>query len=164
MSFFKTPAVRRFTATVAAAVTALAVMTVAAVPARAGQDSDDLAKALAAVAAIAIIGTALNNHDDDRKAPGRVVHPYKPIHQPGFGKRRAIVLPAQCAVQLRGYRQSETVYPARCLRRAGVDRRLPERCEVTLQGRGRGHGYGRTAYEENCLLNSGFQRQGRRRH
>lgn len=160
MTFLKTPAVRRFTATVAAAATALALMTAAAVPARAGQNGDDLAKALAAVAAIAIIGSAINDRNDNHRRPARVVEPPRRDVYDHHRDRRATVLPAQCAVQVRGYRISETVYPERCLRRAGVDRRLPERCEVSLQGRGRD----RTAYEENCLLNAGFRNQGRRRY
>lgn len=151
MAILKSAAARRFTATVAAAATALALMTVAAVPARAG-DRDDFAKAVAALAAIAIIGTAINSRND-RRAPQ---HSYAPPNR----YDRATVLPAQCAVQIRGYRQNEVVYPARCLRHAGIDRRLPARCEVDIQGRGQG----RTAYEQNCLLQSGFREQGRRRH
>jgi hypothetical protein len=170
MICLKTPAIRRFTATIAAAATALALMTAAAVPARAGQNGDDFAKAIAALAAIAIIGTAINSRDDDRAPPRHVYQPprQKHIYSPPQRERRATVLPAQCAVQLRGHRQSEVVYPERCLRRAGVDRRLPQRCEVSLSGhrRGseRGRGHGRTAYEQNCLLNAGFREQGRRRY
>jgi hypothetical protein len=150
MAFFHSPAARRFIATVAAAATALALMTAAAVPARAG-DRDDFAKAIAALAAIAIIGVAINSRDDYRNPR----HSYNPPR----GNDRATVLPAQCAVQLRGHRQNEVVYPARCLRQAGIERRLPQRCEVNLQGRGQG----RTAFERNCLLQSGFREQGRRR-
>ncbi len=160
MSYFQQPALRRFTATVAAAATAMALLTAAAVPARAGQDSDDFAKAIAALAAIAIIGTAINKKDNDRRPPAHVVNPPKHGHYSPPRNQRASILPAQCAVQIRGRRQSETVYPENCLRRAGIDRRLPQHCEVTIQGRG----HGRTAYEENCLLNSGFREQGRRRH
>ena len=147
MAFLRSPAARRFSATLAAAAMALALMTAAAVPARAGGNRTDFANATAALGAIQIRNT--NRYDN----PGARRGYWQPQDH-----RRAIVLPTYCAVELRGYRQNEVVYPARCLREAGIKVRLPERCEVSLRGRGR------TAYEQRCLLQSGFREQGRRRY
>lgn len=173
MAFFRTPAIRRFTATVAATATALALMTAAAVPARADTLGDDFAKALAALAAIAIVGSAVSHRNDDRR-DHQVVVPKKPrgeewSHSRGYEKgksrrkghrkprhkARATVLPAQCAVEISNRRFSSVVYTERCLRYAGMDARLPRRCETTVVSRGRT----RTAFEQNCLLNSGFRTQ-----
>lgn len=170
MAFFKTNAARRFTATLAATATAFALMTAAAVPARADRQSDDFAKALAAIAAIAIVGSALTDKDDRRATA-----PQRPQAQPSHHEprpryeeprrryeeprrnRRDAVLPGQCAIEVRDRRRrhSSVVYGENCLRRAGVDQRLPRQCEVSI-------GRGRTAYDENCLLNAGFRTQGRR--
>lgn len=155
MEFLKSPSARRFTATLAATATALALMTAAAVPARADSRGNDFAKALAAVAAIAIVGSALKNNNNSRATE---------VHQPRYREvpqrhHRATVLPARCAVEVRGRRHSSIAYIERCLRRAGIDQRLPRRCEIAIQIRGRD----RAAYDQNCLLNSGFRTQGRGR-
>jgi hypothetical protein len=172
MVFLKSTAARRFTITLAATATALALMTAAAVPARAENRQDNVAAALAAVAAIAIIGVALNENDGrrDHRAnaappPPRVVHSPRELRNDGRRHRHASdryapVLPAQCAVQVRDRRQISVAYTERCLRRSGVEGRLPRQCEVSLDARGRT----RTAYDQNCLLNSGFRVQGRGRH
>lgn len=173
MALLKNPSIRRFTATLAATATALALMTAAAVPARADTRSDDFAKALAALAAIAIVGSALSDRNDDRR-DHQVIVPQKPHgkkwshrgwddkewhHQKGYVKRkhrsREIVLPAQCAVEIGGRRHSSVVYPKRCLRRAGIEARLPRQCETYIRSRGRT----RTAFDQNCLLDSGFRTQ-----
>ncbi len=156
MEFLKTATARRFTATLAATATALALMTAAAVPARADSRGDDFAKALAAVAAIGIVGSALHNNNNNRRATE--------VHQPRYKAvpqrhHRATVLPAQCAVEVRGRRHSSIAYTERCLRRAGIDQRLPRHCEIAIRSRGRD----RTAYDQNCLLNAGFRTQGRGR-
>ncbi|MDN5787345.1 hypothetical protein [Pseudorhodobacter sp.] len=158
MTLMKTPAVRRFIGTVAAAAMTLALMTVAAVPARANGRSDDFAKAAAAVAAIVIIGSALNDRHGSRRQDAT-----PPRYQPDYPRRphhsRLSPLPARCAVEVRGRRHNSVAYPENCLRRNGVDRHLPRRCEVAISGR-RGN---RSAYEQNCLLNSGFSLPRRRR-
>jgi hypothetical protein len=166
MTFLKTTAARRFTATLAATAAVLALMTAAAVPARADQQSDDFAKAVAAIAAIAIVGSAINTKDDHSATA-----PHRPKAQPvyraphrGYSEpqrhRREAVLPSWCAMEVRDRRHISVVYPERCLRRAGFDQRLPRRCEISVGG---GRGWSRTAYDQNCLLNSGFRIQGRRR-
>lgn len=164
MAFDISTSARRFVATIAATATALALMTAAAVPARADRQSDDFAKAVAAIAAIAVVGSTLTVKDDRRATV-----PYRPHGQPRYHEptrrytepqryRREAVLPRACAIEVRDRRYSSIAYTESCLRRAGFDQRLPRRCEITV-----GHGRGRTAYDENCLLNSGFRTQGRRR-
>jgi hypothetical protein len=169
MAFLKSPIGRRFTATLAATATAFALMTAAAVPARADRQGDDFAKAVAAIAAIAIVGSALNDKRDRRDH--HATAPQKPrySHAPQVNRRdhiqpqrqrRAAVLPAECAIEVRDRRRISIAYGERCLRRAGIDHRLPRQCEISVGRNGRG----RTAYDQNCLLNSGFRTQGRGRH
>ena len=146
MPFAKSPAARRFTATVAAAATALALMTAAAVPARA--DSNDAAKALALIATVAIIGKALDDRNKRRDEP--VSHP------------RRDVLPRVCAIQIDTGRRAQTVYSGPCLREEGVRARLPRQCEGSVRMRGRTV----PVYAEACMIDAGFRvergRDGRR--
>lgn len=151
MTFPNPNAKHRFMATIFAAATMLALMTAAAVPARAAEQHQ-YSDAMVALAATAFYGKEMNKQDKERA--------FRDAYMPRRHDRRETVLPARCAVELRGYSQRETVYPARCLRQSGIDRRLPQHCEVVLRGRG----HGRIAYEQNCLLQSGFREQGRRRH
>jgi hypothetical protein len=172
MLFLKTPALRRFTATLAATATALALMTAAAVPAHADRRSDDLAKAAAAIAAIAIIGSALNERDDRSSRRGRAEpedrhegrrngrQEHSRTVRPSYMFQRGAVLPAQCAIELRNRRHTSVAYSENCLRRSGIEGRLPHQCEVSYNSRGRT----RTAFDQNCMLNSGFRTQGRGRH
>jgi hypothetical protein len=188
MAFLKSTATRRFTATLASTALALALMTATAVPARADRQSDNIAKVVAAVAAIAIIGSALNEKDGRRAHSPAVVPPARIIPGPRDDRynnrgddrhddwrdndnydrrddrasrydRRAPVLPAECAIELRDRYRSSIAYTERCLRRSGLDR-LPRQCEVSFEGRG----HDRTAYDQNCLLNSGFRTQRRSRY
>lgn len=146
MPFAKSPAARRFTATVAAAATALALMTAAAVPARA--DSNDAAKALALIATVAIIGKALDDRNKRRDEP--VSHP------------RRDVLPRVCAIQIDTGRRAQTVYSGPCLREEGVRARLPRQCEGSVRMRGRTV----PVFAEACMIDAGFRvergRDGRR--
>lgn len=174
MTVISSASMRRFIATLAAGATAFALMTAAAaVPARAS-GSDDLAKALAAVAAIAIIGAAVNDNRKDKAKAHVPHHPPQPIHgryrdalRPSDHGRhhrgdrfRAITLPANCAVEMGGRHGPQTAYLARCLDRAGIDRNLPRRCEIPVRLRGQRT----TAYDEGCLIGAGFRVQGRHRY
>lgn len=138
MPFAKSPAARRFTATVAAAATALALMTAAAMPARA--DSNDAAKALALIATVAILGKALDDRNKRRDDP--VSHPV-----------RRDVLPRVCAIQIDAGRRAQTVYSGPCLREEGVRARLPRQCEGTVRMRGRTV----PVYGEACMIDAGFR-------
>ncbi len=158
MPFNPAVARRRFVATLASAATALALMTATAMPVRADPDRDDVAKALAAIAVIALIAKAgeknnrgdarRRNHDDEDE--GR----YNPRH----GNR---VLPAECAVRIdqRG-RRDRVVYAERCLRQSGVNGRLPYYCSIETRSRGRSV----TVFPQSCLEDAGFRIERGRKH
>lgn len=78
MTFLR-PAARKLTSTLGAIALAFGAMTATAMPARANNDA---AKVLAGIAAIAIIGTALNNKG--HAAPARPVHAGPQRPQPGW--------------------------------------------------------------------------------
>ena len=179
MTVISSASIRRFIATIAAGATAFALMTAAAaVPARAS-GSDDLAKALAAVAAIAIIGAAVNDNRKD-KAKVHAQHQFpQQMHRrdrdvdrwgapdrrhhdkPSRGyKARAVTLPANCAVEVGGRHGVQTAYIGRCLQRSGIERNLPRRCEMPVRLRGKRT----TAYDEGCMIGAGFRVQGRQRY
>lgn len=79
------PASRKIVAALGAAAIALGAMTATALPARA--DSDDMMKVIAGVAAIAIIGSALNDNDRHRH-PAPIMRPEPPRPQPGWHQPR----------------------------------------------------------------------------
>ena len=156
---------RKFIAAVVAA--AMLITGLSAAPARA--DSDDLARALAAIAGLAIVGTVIKNRNDRRDekrnevsrgythdpAPRhslRPKHTVKPRPLPQRVSRN--LLPGDC---LRSYNTRDgriRMFNARCLDRNFVHAdRLPDRCfrEVrTRDGRRRG-------YEARCLRDRGYE-------
>lgn len=166
MTLIKSIPARRLAATVAAAATALALMTATAVPARASTESDSIARLIAALAAVAVLGNTLN--DNDRR--GQVVAPSQPARGNDRGGRadhdnrreRVQVLPQACAIEISGRRHSNTVYVERCLRRSGIEGRLPQQCATRVYLRNRPA----SAFGENCLRDAGFRVEGdrRRRH
>ncbi len=140
------------------AVIAVAVAGLAPAPARA---SDDLGRILAGAAGIAILYGILQSERRSRAhAAPAPAHKHRGHAVP---HRRPAVLPARCAVELRGRGQrSDMLYRARCMAQAGVDlRRLPQRCAVAVRGQHRE----RTAYSGACLARAGWQAEpvGRRR-
>lgn len=150
------PSPRRLAGAVTAAAAALALVLAAALPARAGPDSDDLAKALVA----AVVIGALVNEAKKKDAPGVSSAPVpepEPVYtkkKPKHGKGR---VPAYCAIEFEGDRRSVTVYPESCLLDAGVSRKLPYRC-----GRdARIYGQWDVVFSEKCLREAGFSLQGR---
>lgn len=155
---------RHVAGTIAILAAALALMTAAAaVPAKAG-DRDDLAKALAAIAAIAIISQAARSadRDDDRRDTRHGGgHGYGHGHGHGYGHppkpdRWRGVIPGYCAVDV-DHRRRGAWYSERCLREAGL-RHLPGRCADTVRWRHREI----TIYPERCLIDAGFRPEWRR--
>lgn len=148
-TLFRHP-IRNLVATLAAGAVALTAMVASAVPVSAGQREDDLAKALFAAIAIGAVVNAIDRNNDKRRVQTAPVP--APVHQPGFGRGRG-VLPQTCAIEISGRDRRATVYPERCLRREGVDGRLPRQCGFDARI------YGRTdrVYAENCLLDAGFR-------
>jgi hypothetical protein len=148
-------AIRRFIATLTAAATVLAMLTATAAPARA--DNDDIAKALAAIAAIAIIGKVINDKKD-RKRDAVVSHP-QPDDRYGRDDRD-------------GRRDDRSGGPRRYEDRRFEDRhyedrryqdwsgretrslRLPATCAIEVNGR---HDRSTTVYSARCLNRERFE-------
>jgi len=157
------PLMRRLRLCVLSVVTAATVMTATAMPAHADRRSDDFAKALAAIAAIALIANQLQDRDVRPYRPP-VVQPHRPPvvthprpQRPHPEPSRRPRVPSVCAIEIEDDYDISRVYGERCLRREGFDYRLPQRCarEVRLQGRDD------RIYTERCLRDAGF-RIGRR--
>lgn len=165
---------RKFITLIAAS--AIALTGFSAAPARA---DDDVGKFLAGLAALAILGAAIeNNRDHDTTVihrrqviirqpprprhvhvhpprrevyvrPGREVHVYRP--RP-YQRVNRPALPGHC---LRQYRGQGTLLSGACLRREGtVLRALPRACQIGID---RGHGAGRVAFEPGCLRQKGYR-------
>jgi len=154
----KVPPLRRIMAGVVALAMAVTVVTASAMPTRADERSDNLAKALAAIAIIGIIAhEAGKNRDDDRPyrpQPHNPPRPPQPHPEPAYKPR----VPAACAIEIESGHRVVTVYPARCLRNAGFTYRLPERCARNIRIYGRPD----RIYTEQCLREAGFRIEERR--
>lgn len=142
---------RRMIAVVAAAATALGLLAGTSVPARA--DSDDLAKALAALAIVGILASQANRgraqqfQNDPRHDRG---------HQPRQARHPQV--PSTCAIEITGNTGIATVYGENCLRQQGVNARLPEYCARTA----RIFGQRDRIYSDQCLREAGFRVGGAR--
>lgn len=141
---------------IAAVVTCTVVITGAfAAPARA--DSNDLAKALAGIAALAIIGKAIS----DRKDNNHVTHNYN-THRPQVIQPRPLPnrvsrrsLPAHCIrhVETR-HGHTRRVFGARCLdRNYRFAHQLPRNCARQIET----HRGWRWVYGARCLRKNGYQ-------
>ena len=126
----------------------LSLILATALPARAGDRGDDLAKAL--IAAV-VIGAIIHETKRDDPAPAPVPEPVrkkKGHFNHGPDKR----IPAVCALQFEGDLSGDTYYPERCLRREGVRGRLPASCAKDA----RIYGKHDRIYSERCLRRAGF--------
>ena len=159
---------RRFIASIAAA--AIAVTGFSTAPARA--DDNDVAKALAVVLGLAVVGAAINKRNDDKKAR-QPVYSQKPLPKPrkhtrSVSPRRDHVqprplprqvsrklLPQQCLSNLRTVRGRHIqAFGQNCLsRHYKFSNSLPRHCGQRVQTR-RGAGF---AYEAQCLSRQGYQ-------
>lgn len=143
----------------------IAITAIGAAPARA--DEDDVARALAVILGLAVIGSALNDNDD------RVVtrtHRHRPHVQPNRrhveprplprrikrdGRPQNRLLPGQCLRTFETRRGTYRGFGQRCLRNNYAHaHRLPNRCLVSLKTRGGNH---RNVYEARCLRNTGYR-------
>lgn len=151
------PLIQRLRLGVLSLMTAATVLTATTMPAQADRRSDDFAKALAAIAAVALIANQLDDrYDGGRPYRPPVVTAPRPQHPRPEPSRRPRV-PSVCAIEIEDDYNVSNVYGERCLRNEGFDYRLPQRCarEVRLQGRND------RIYTERCLREAGF-RIGRR--
>lgn len=138
---------RRVAGSFAAAVTVLALMAASALPARAERPQATVAGApVVAVAFRALAPSA----DQTRTLPA-------PLTELQVRSPR---VPAACAIEVAGARRAMTVYPERCLRRAGFDFRLPRHCAYTARILGRTD----RVYGADCLRNAGYRVDAGRGH
>lgn len=125
----------------------------AGAPAPAHADDRDAAKVIAAIAALAILGAAINNSRDDRR-------PTPPA--------RLEPLPSACVFEFWGGRGPDHALAARCVsREMRHPERLPQACTTEVevmpwQDRNRRHGQNRHdrrvgAYDISCLYRAGYR-------
>lgn len=152
---------RKLTAFVAAI--AMVGATVTSAPAKAA-DGEDLARALAAIAALAIIAKAIDDRNDRPPAyqpPSPPVAqppyrpPYRPPHHPPYHPpyQDIRVLPGSCRVAVVDPdRRRDVYYLGDCLQRAGLYN-LPQACasEVRMNGRRS------LVYRDRCLFDRGYR-------
>lgn len=142
-------------------------------PAAARADGDDIAKAIAGIAAVAIIARAIDRRNDrdnlttigsrrlgsvdrydGRRGTDRTIHRYDrrgPKAGRGYKKHP---LPRACLRVFETRRGDRLAYGARCVNRNyKFASRLPERCETVLRTR---RGF-RTVYGSRCLRRNGWK-------
>lgn len=159
------------------AILSLALATTTTAPAKA--DSDDLAKAILGIAAIAIIAKSVDDRNDRRRAAaareanstvgasrlGSIDRPHAGRELQGtvsrFDRRgpkagrgyKKTPLPRTCLRVVNTGRGDRIAYGARCLdRNFKFASKLPDRCEIAVRTR-RGL---RTVYGERCLRRDGW--------
>jgi hypothetical protein len=133
----KKPAHGRFMSLVIAGAASLALIAGSAVPAHADHKNDDLLRALAAIAAVAIISKAVKDNQRKHQPPA-------PIKMP--------VVPGICAIEIGSGQGMVTGFTERCLRREGFNYRLPSGCATRIRVYGRADNF----YRKQCLRNAGF--------
>lgn len=132
---------RRFAATLAIAATALGLLTVAAVPAHADKNSDQVLGVLAGIAAVAIIANSLDNN---KPKPAAVPVQPTPTHN--------VALPNSCALWIEGQDRNAAIYSERCLNSQGYIYNLPTGCARKASVFGRND----RIYPARCLAQAGF--------
>ena len=150
---------RTFIAAILAA--ALAITGMTSVPARAGDD--DIAKWIAGVAALAIIGAAIadKNKKDDRVVTRNQGYGYNQGHGHGHGKhqnKQRFFLPGQCMANAQTRSGHVRGYDRQCLLKNYAHfNSLPHDCAVRAWGEHRG----RVLYHGRCLQQYGYRVAGR---
>lgn len=143
---------RKFIALIAG--TAIALTTFSA-PARA--DSDDAAKALAALLGLVVVGKIISDRNDDKrynvhKAPRPIQPGPKPRPLPPQVNKK--LLPQHCFRTFNAQHRQVRGFGAYCLQRNyRFAHTLPRRCAVQVQTR-RGWGW---AYGARCLNERGYR-------
>lgn len=157
----------------------LAITGISSTQARA--DAEDVAKIIAGVAAVAIIGAAIANRKDRRRehVTTRTYDPYwggnqgglnrghgyqyqKPHHKarPFPNRARNKLLPRQCLIQVNSRDKGRVRgYSGPCLQNKYARfNRLPRQCATRIGN----HGKRRVIYKEQCLQRYGYFSAGRR--
>ena len=116
----------------------------------AGDRDHDIAALLFGLATIAIIGKAINDRDDNRRADvTRTPSRPRDVSRPPSPR----VLPGQCIRQVETWDRPVRILARRCLERNyAYTARLPQRCAITVQG----PRHTRYGYRPRCLRNAGY--------
>ena len=131
---------------------ALAVSSVTATPARAGNDAAIAAGILGALALFAIAKNQKNEHKP--ATVGRSYHGRDAVRDQRRSRQRHLrTLPAACSFEVEGRGGERRFVSGRCLSRHGYRAELPKRCEYRIKTR-RGT---RTAYPLRCLDRYGYR-------
>lgn len=154
--------------TVPAGLTALSLAL--SVPTTAHAGNDDVAKALAGLALIAIVGAALA--DNNGRAQVQVTPPQTYPNRRedvrghddhrrdnwGHNARRVAPLPEACSIELSRHGETRELYNSRCLRRtyANFDA-LPSDCQTTYHQ----NGHSRNGFNASCLRQYGYRAERR---
>jgi hypothetical protein len=134
--------------------TAVAVTALSA-PARA--DSDDIARALFGIAALALIGKALSDDDSNHQTAPQPI--YRPVPQPVRPRPLPPVvsrydLPGYCLRSYQVNRDRIRLFGAGCLsRNYRYSASLPYACQFQFSEHGRSY----TGYEPLCLRERGYR-------
>ena len=154
--------------TVTAGLTALSLAL--SVPTTAQAGNDDVAKALAGLALIAIVGAALSDNNGrtqvqvtppqsyPNRREGVRSHDEHRSDNWGHNARRVALLPEACSIELNRHGETRELYNSRCLRRtyANFDA-LPSDCQTTY----RQNGHTRNGFNASCLRQYGFRTERR---
>lgn len=124
---------------------AMAITGVMSQPAQAGDD--DIAKWIAGLAALAIIGAAVADNNRSKSKPA-----YTQTPQP----RQNNLLPARCRINENIHGQKIQGLSRQCLRRSNVNvQSLPRECAVKLRNRHQGRD--EVIYGGRCLKSHGYR-------
>lgn len=145
---------------IALALAGTVALTSTATPAVAADRDDQIGAILFGLAALAVLGTAIENRND-RDRPRTEAHNPRPAANPprqgdGLGiPPRARVLPARCFRRVETREGQAQFYAKRCLRNNyRFADRLPARCETAVRT---DRGF-RIGYRPRCLHRLGFSR------
>ncbi|MCG3268565.1 hypothetical protein [Yoonia sp. I 8.24] len=130
-----------------AGVAALSLTFAAAAPAQAnGIDRDDAGKIIFGLVALAALGAAIENRNDN---DDRVTQTRSPERQPT--QRNQTRLPSEC---LREVGRNDQIFTRNCLQRNDVRvNTLPNRCEVRVFTRNGS----RNGFDPSCLRQEGYR-------
>jgi len=136
---------------------AIAVTAFSAQPVRAGNDR--LGQLLVGVAALVVLGTALEasrRQDDDKKKKKKTKptphHVQKPAPQPNA--HRPALLPEYCLRRVRDHEGPRIIYGNRCMKaNYPAFERLPQSCRTRIDGP---NGV-RRGFRPGCLYRAGFR-------
>ncbi len=151
----RVPSPRRLAWGITAGAAALSLVLASALPARAGDKGNDLAKAL--IAALVVGAIIHETKKDNRPAPPVVVPAPapEPVYKKKKKRKHPPVVPQACALTFEGEHRDVTVYPESCLLDYGVSAPLPTYCGKDA----RIYGEWDRIYGETCLRDAGFRLQ-----